>query len=559
MRVRKNAALLTNDEWTRYLNAVVTLKHTFPAGSSVSIYDQLVAMHLCVWGLLGGTGPAGGTDGAHNGPAFLPWHREYLRRYEEALAAVDPGVSLPYWNWGLGSDAETTDLFQDNRMGPRGGTVTSGYFAQTATPQNPLGWTIHPNLRPFASALRRTGTSGVGSLPSEAAVTEALQKSTYSTFRPALERGSGLSPGHGNMHNGVHGWMGGDMGRMTSPNDPIFFMHHAQVDRIWASWQREHSGVASYNDANISVGQGHGPNDNMWPWDAGASAPGTVISTGPDPAVAAALIPTEAIIDLVTPEDALDHRALGYCYDDELDCPCIETSKPPLIFPQYADGQNGGAANRTRIILRNTRDQAETGQIRFFDPSGNPATVNIGGTPTNTENYNLAPWGTVEVETDGTGPLKSGPIEVISDQGEESGIVATEIFDLLGHGVSVPHSPVRPQHQVYVSQTADERAGVAVYNPDRVNSVTLNLYLLNTSGAQQASTQLVLAPGQQVARFVDEAEFFQAFFATNPGDFQGTLNMVAENSGRVSVIGLLQDQATGALIAVSTSLNAFSP
>ena len=95
MRVRKNAALLTNDEWTRYLNAVVTLKHTFPAGSSVSIYDQLVAMHLCVWGLLGGTGPAGGTDGAHNGPAFLPWHREYLRRYEEALAAVDPGVSLP--------------------------------------------------------------------------------------------------------------------------------------------------------------------------------------------------------------------------------------------------------------------------------------------------------------------------------------------------------------------------------------------------------------------------------------------------------------------------------
>ena len=276
MRIRKNAAFLTDDEWTRYLNAVVTLKHTFPAGSSVSIYDQFVAMHLCVWGLRGGTGPAGGTDGAHGGPAFLPWHREYLRRYEEALVAVDARVSLPFWNWGLGSDAETTSLFQNDRMGPRGATVTSGYFAETATPQNSLGWTIHPDLRPFVSALSRTGTDGVSSLPSEAAVIEALEKSLYSTFRPALEHGSGLSPGDGRMHDGVHIWMDGDMIRMTSPNDPIFFMHHAQIDRIWSIWQRKHPGVANYNDANTSVGQGHGPSDNMWPWDAGASAPGTV-------------------------------------------------------------------------------------------------------------------------------------------------------------------------------------------------------------------------------------------------------------------------------------------
>ena len=72
MRIRKNAAFLTDNEWTRYCNAVVTLKHTFPGGSSVSIYDQFVAMHLCVWGLRFGTGSAGGTDGAHGGPRFSP-------------------------------------------------------------------------------------------------------------------------------------------------------------------------------------------------------------------------------------------------------------------------------------------------------------------------------------------------------------------------------------------------------------------------------------------------------------------------------------------------------
>ena len=117
------------------------------------------------------------------------------------------------------------------------------------------------------------------------------------------------------MHNGVHGWVGGDMTAMTSPNDPIFFMHHAQIDRIWAIWQRTHPGVANYNDANIFVGQGHGPSDNMWPWDGGASAPGTP-PFPPDPAVAATLIPTEAAIDLVTPEDVLETEALGYIYGD---------------------------------------------------------------------------------------------------------------------------------------------------------------------------------------------------------------------------------------------------
>ncbi len=317
MRIRKNAAFLSDDQWTRYCNAVVTLKHTFPGGSSVSIYDQFVAIHVCVWGLrFSTTGTAAFTDGAHGGPAFLPWHREYLRRYEEALATVDPTVSLPYWNCGLGWDSETDDLFHDDRIGPRGGTVTTGYFAEAATAQNSLGWTIHPDVRRLGSTLSRTSTAGVNSLPPRASVFEALEKNTFSTFRPALEGGAGLSPGNLGMHNGIHGWVSGDMGAMSSPNDPIFFMHHAQIDRIWAIWQRKHPGVANYNDSNISDGQGHGRGDNMWPWDAGESAPGTPPFPGLDPAVAANLIPTQAAIDLVTPEDVLETEALGYIYGD---------------------------------------------------------------------------------------------------------------------------------------------------------------------------------------------------------------------------------------------------
>ena len=114
MNVRKNAASLSAQEWERLLNAIITLKHTFAPGSTVSVYDQFVAIHLGVTGLT----DAQTVDGAHGGPAFLPWHREYLKRMEQALQSVDPRVSIPYWNWGLGGDAETLSLFQDARMGP---------------------------------------------------------------------------------------------------------------------------------------------------------------------------------------------------------------------------------------------------------------------------------------------------------------------------------------------------------------------------------------------------------------------------------------------------------
>ncbi|MFD0568743.1 tyrosinase family protein [Kitasatospora gansuensis] len=54
-------------------------------------------------------------------------------------------------------------------------------------------------------------------------------------FRNQLEgfRGPGL-------HNQVHRWVGGDMGPASSPNDPVFFLHHCNVDRIWEGWMHRH-------------------------------------------------------------------------------------------------------------------------------------------------------------------------------------------------------------------------------------------------------------------------------------------------------------------------------
>ena len=44
-------------------------------------------------------------------------------------------------------------------------------------------------------------------------------------------------------HNRGHNWIGGDMANVQmSPNDPAFWFHHAQVDRIWAKWQENNPG-----------------------------------------------------------------------------------------------------------------------------------------------------------------------------------------------------------------------------------------------------------------------------------------------------------------------------
>lgn len=316
MYVRKNAATLTDDEWTRFMGAVIALKHTFYAGSSVSVYDQFVAIHLGVTQLTG----AQTTDGAHGGPAFLPWHREYIRRLELALQSIDPEVTLPYWNWGLGPISDTSSLFQDDRIGTMGAgglsqnEIETGYLAHAPNSFNPMGWELHPSLRTFGAALQRGPSLDTSPpFPTATSIANVLSNSSFNTFRPAFEW-----PPHGIVHVRV----GRDMALMTSPNDPIFFLHHCQIDRIWAKWQEDHPGTANYNPLNTGS-QGHRLNDDMWPWDGAASQPST-------PSIQA-MVPTYAATDKVTPADVIDHRALGYCYDDEADCPCEDR---PIVDPR---------------------------------------------------------------------------------------------------------------------------------------------------------------------------------------------------------------------------------
>ncbi|MDF9814547.1 hypothetical protein M2266_003778 [Streptomyces sp. SPB162] len=97
--------------------------------------------------------------------------------------------------------------------------------------------------------------------------------STASTrgFRNRLEGWTVGEAQGGSLHNRVHQWIGGHMTGATSPNDPVFWLHHAFIDLIWLRWQRLHpkSGYLPTRPLNASDPE-HGRvisfNEPMPPW-----------------------------------------------------------------------------------------------------------------------------------------------------------------------------------------------------------------------------------------------------------------------------------------------------
>jgi hypothetical protein len=254
MDIRKNIYSLTDTELANFKQALNNMKAS-------GAYDEFVKRHhmamMSPTLLPGETGTA--RNAAHRGPSFLPWHRVFVREFELALQAALPGagVTLPYWDWvtdaPLGKNAplwNTNPALGKVYVGGDG-LVNSGPFASwVALIENPVTHAFVPRQPP---GLRRDLGAGSPILPTQATVDSALAIAEYDhapyseaqqatpSFRNRLE-GWLLQPGETGTqnHNLVHVWTGGDMLPGTSPNDPVFFLHHCNIDRIWAQWQATH-------------------------------------------------------------------------------------------------------------------------------------------------------------------------------------------------------------------------------------------------------------------------------------------------------------------------------
>ncbi|ETN85844.1 common central domain of tyrosinase, partial [Necator americanus] len=240
--LRKEYRVMTNVERNRYHTAMWTIKGN-------GDYDQLSRIHSSFT-----TSP-----GAHSGPAFLPWHREFIKRYgdgreapllcddtylyerkregillEIALRRVDPTVALPYWDSTLDStlpNPRDSSMFTNELMGRQGpdGSIQTGAFR---------GWRTVDGSRVFRRNLGATGTlfqqSDINAVMAATDFRQVLAYTAPSPSCPNPAAWTAFEYSHGNPHI----YVGGDMFQpITSTNDPIFWNHHSFVDLVWENWR----------------------------------------------------------------------------------------------------------------------------------------------------------------------------------------------------------------------------------------------------------------------------------------------------------------------------------
>jgi tyrosinase len=289
VRIRKNANNLTTGERTRLVAAFAQLNN-----QGLGRFADFREMHVNQ-----------SSAEAHGRPGFLPWHRAYLLDLERELQAVDPSVVLPYWRF----DQPAPNLFTLDYLGV---SDALGNVQLSAT--NPLQFWKTDNVPGIVRRpLFNTGQAPPG-LRTEAQ-TLALG-ALYASFR-TLE---------GNPHGSAHTSFGGFISSIgTAARDPLFFLLHCNVDRLWAKWQRQNNRfdttvAAAYDTNNPGNKTGHNLADTMWPWngittgDRPPFAPGGALAPSP---LVSAPGPQPRVRDCFDYQGAVTQVAcLGFDYDD---------------------------------------------------------------------------------------------------------------------------------------------------------------------------------------------------------------------------------------------------
>jgi Common central domain of tyrosinase len=327
MAVRKNAKFLSPAEQEDFVKACVLMKADIvnpaaPPSQRYSRWDENVAIHWMIQqGIAPGPTAVNFGHGGGGAYGFLSWHRYFLYQVEKQLQIYVPGVLIPYWDW-----SDPTPIMTDAFLGPDGtvaSEVRSGYFAADApgtgtnpTPAPPWwpvglpGWRLPAAFGTGGGPLRRDRDE-LARLPSVVDLRTTLARTTYASFQNTLESGAGLVSGN-QMHNGLHGWIGGGLGQMSfprfSPFDPIFYLHHCNIDRLWAMWQLD--GHAS-EYPTVGGRPNHHRDDIMYPWTGGAAGYGTSA-----PIASAIPMPDFSAVGAKRNGDTLDYRTkFDYTYD----------------------------------------------------------------------------------------------------------------------------------------------------------------------------------------------------------------------------------------------------
>ncbi|KAJ8612674.1 hypothetical protein CTAYLR_002131 [Chrysophaeum taylorii] len=301
--VRKEVRSLTTEEFEAYAKAMLRFHNETIEDYVIPNWATLTAFHAEA--TLNET-----YDALHYGPHFLLGHALLMKAFELGIQYYDSTTAAHYWDW----TTNATDIFTEDMYGnfdPRTGDVLDGYFfdlevnrAEEATKYTSWLSDDATLLRGVDSALLPTPkiSRSVGMFPSvEPATAEEVENCVYNTTtykelwccvfytEEARDECSSLSTAdEGGLHGKVHSYSSGSLAILnpplpptfvpfdgsdlaTSTNDPVFFAHHAQVDRIYQAWitTTTETNVATILDPCGGYDEdpppGHGLHDPLYP------------------------------------------------------------------------------------------------------------------------------------------------------------------------------------------------------------------------------------------------------------------------------------------------------
>ena len=291
VRVRKDANELTDKERDLFVSALSQFNDQGRGG-----FSAFREMHV-----------RESTPEAHGGPWFLPWHRAYLLDLERELQAIIPSVSLPYWQF----DLPAPKLFHQDFLGIS--VQSRVVFGQS----NPLNFWTTDGIQGINRQPRfNTSTQAANAISEESTLALGGRNGLYRFYRRM----------EGSPHGPAHTSFFGSISRIpTAAKDPLFFLLHCNVDRLWAKWQwlfeRFDKDVSDSYDPPLDPQRpGHSLDDSMWPWNK--------VTTRPRPNFA----PRDGLAESIMQEapgaapkvsDMIDLQGkfsegvgLGYDYDD---------------------------------------------------------------------------------------------------------------------------------------------------------------------------------------------------------------------------------------------------
>ncbi|GKZ52790.1 hypothetical protein AnigIFM49718_003442 [Aspergillus niger] len=227
MTIRKEWRNMTKVEQQSYLqgvNCLMDLPAQTGLEATTNRFSDLQALHRALTNT-----PVG--DIIHSVGQFLPWHRYFLHTYE-TLLKEQCGYTGPMAWWNEAYDTDSGNMFRSemwdaDAFGGNGtepdGCVTDGafaYYTEHIGPQNQnTVFCMNRSWGNFEAIMNTTG----------AAVAHCNTFDSYDEYFACIA----ATP-----HRGGHWAVGGVMEDVkTSPGDPLFYLHHGYIDRLWYRWQ----------------------------------------------------------------------------------------------------------------------------------------------------------------------------------------------------------------------------------------------------------------------------------------------------------------------------------